>query len=118
MNRSYFTTIRRPALALSLIAMLGAGLGGCASPEQRHQARLYQDTTTCSEFGANSGSRAYTDCMLAQQNRRDNKQRNALEQAALSTQISKDSLDITRKVQCDRDAKKDREAGQRPRRCD
>lgn len=110
--------MRRPALALGLAAVLGAGLGACASPDQRRQANLYQDSTTCAEFGANSDSPAYTECMLAQQSRRDHKQRDALERAALSTQLSKDSLEIGRKVQCDRDAKKDREAGVRPRRCD
>jgi len=118
MNRTYSTAFRRPAVALSLLAMLGASLAGCASREERRQANLYQDTTTCGDFGANANSRAYTDCMLAQQNRRDNKQRMALEQAALSTQISKDSMEISRRAQCDRDARKDREAGNRPRRCD
>lgn len=114
MTRSYFTALRRPTLALGLVAALAA----CASPEQKRQARLYQDGSTCAEFGASPGTRAYTDCMLTQQSRRDNKQRNSLEQTALTTQIAKDSQEMTRKVRCDRDARKDREAGLRPRRCD
>lgn len=118
MSQPYLKALRRPALALGLVTLLGAGLGACASPDQRRQANLYEDRTTCAEFGASPGSRPYTDCMLTQQTRRDNKQRNALESAALSTQMSKDSLEMSRKAQCDRDAKKDRESGLRPRRCD
>lgn len=118
MPRAYLNRFQRPALALGLVAALGAALGACASPEQRRQANLYQDGATCADFGARPGTAAYTECMLTQQTRRDNKQRNSLEQTALTTQIARDSQEMSRKVQCDRDAKKDREAGLRPRRCD
>lgn len=118
MTSSNFTAMRRPALVMGLVAVLGAGLTACASPEQKRQANLYQDQTTCAEFGARQGSREYTDCMLKQQSRRDHEKLNALERQRISTQLGKDSLEMTRKVQCDIDAKKDREAGLRPRRCD
>lgn len=117
MSQPFFNPMRRPALALGFVAVLGA-LGACVSPEQKRQANLYQDGATCAEFGARQGSPAYTECMLQQQTRRDNKQRNSLEQTALTTQIARDSQEMSRKAQCDRDAKKDREAGVRPRRCD
>ena len=117
MSQSLFHPMQRPALALGLVAVLGI-LGGCVAPEQKRQANLYQDSSTCAEFGARPGSPAYTECMLTQQSRRDAKQRNSLEQTALTTQIARDSQEMTRKVQCARDAKKDREAGVRPRRCD
>lgn len=118
MSRPYLIALRRPGLALGFVAVLGAGLVACASPDQRRQANLYQDATTCAEFGARPGSPQYTECMLQQQSRRDNKQRHSLEQTALTTQIARDSQEMSRKAQCDRDAKKDREAGVRPRRCD
>lgn len=117
MIKPYFTAMRRPALALGIAVVLSASLGACVAPEQRRQANLYEDGATCAEFGARPGTTAYTECMLTQQTRRDNKQRNSLEQTALTSQIAKDSQEMTRKVQCDRDAKKDREAGRYPRRC-
>ncbi|MGN6825873.1 hypothetical protein [Paucibacter sp. M5-1] len=101
-----------------MAAALGAGLAACTSPEQKRQANLYQDKTTCGDFGARQGTPEYTECMLTQQNRRDHEKLNALERQRLSIQMSKDSMEMTRKVQCDRDAKKDKEAGLRPRRCD
>ncbi len=114
MIRPTISALRRPALALGIAIVLGA----CAAPEQRRQANLYEDGSTCAEFGARPGSTAYTECMLTQQSRRDNKQRDSLERTALTSQIAKDSQEMSRKVQCDRDAKKDREAGRHPRRCD
>ncbi|MGN6825861.1 hypothetical protein [Paucibacter sp. M5-1] len=108
---------QRPLLTLGLAALIGVGLSACTSPEQRRHANLSQDSSTCADFGASPGSQAYTECMLAQQNRRDGKQREAMERAALATQMSKDSLEISRKVECAREAKKDREAGRRERYC-
>jgi len=117
MSRPDIAAMRRPLITLGLVAALGASLAACTSPEQRRQANLYQDTTTCADFGARQGSREYTDCMLAQQSRRDNEKLNALERQRISTQNSKDSLEMVRKIECDREAKKDREAGRRPRDC-
>jgi hypothetical protein len=118
MSALNLNAMRRPSVALGMAAVLTIGLSACVAPEQRRQANLYQDGATCAEFGARPGTAAYTECMLAQQSRRDNKQKNSLEQTALTTQIARDSQEMGRKAQCDRDAKKDREAGLRPRRCD
>lgn len=118
MGRIKLNAGRRPVALLAMAALLGAGLPACQSPEQRRYQNLAQDTGTCTDFGARQGSREYTDCMLAQQSRRDNKALNALEQQRLSAQISKDNLETVRRLECDREAKKDREAGRRPRRCD
>lgn len=108
---------RRLLPMLGLAAVLGMGLTACQSPEQRRYANLSEDNTTCADFGARQGSRDYTDCMLAQQSRRDNEKLNALERQRIATQNSKDSLEMVRKMECDREAKKDREAGRRPRDC-
>lgn len=111
------TAACRPILTLAMVALLGAGLAACESPEQRRFANLSEDSGTCADFGARQGSRDYTDCMLAQQTRRDNEKLNALERQRIATQNSKDSLEMVRKLECDREAKKDREAGRRPRHC-
>ncbi|MDY0974356.1 hypothetical protein SOM61_05215 [Massilia sp. CFBP9012] len=118
MNRPYLGAACRPLMTLGLVAMLGAGLAACQSPEQRRAIHLAEDTGTCADFGARQGSRAYTECMLSQQTRRDNEKLNALERQRISTQNSKDSLEMVRKIECDREARKEREAGLRPRRCD
>jgi len=116
MNQIYLNA-GRPLLTLALVAALGAGLVACESPEQRRHANLSEDNNTCATFGAGQGSRDYTDCMLKQQSRRDSEKLNALERQRISTQNSKDSLEMVRKMECDRMAKKDREAGRRPRDC-
>lgn len=118
MSRTKLNPGRRPMTMLALAALLGLGLAACQSPEQRRYQNVAQDSTTCADFGARQGSPEYTQCMLTQQNRRDNKALNALEQQRLSAQISKDNLETVRRLECDREAKKDREAGRRPRRCD
>lgn len=115
---SYFAGMRRPTVTLGLAVLLGSLLSACTAPGEKREANLYQDKTTCADFGARPGSREYTDCMLTQQSRRDQEKLNALERQRISTQLGKDSLEMTRQVQCDIDAKKDREAGRRPRRCD
>lgn len=107
----------RLAAYAGFVVALGASLSACTAPEERRQANVHQDIATCTEFGATPGSTAYTDCMLAQQSRRDKSKREALEQAALATKMSKDSQEISRKVQCDKEARKDRDAGRQPRRC-
>jgi hypothetical protein len=103
---------------MGIAIVLVATLGACTSPEQRRQASLQQDRMTCADFGAAPGSREYTDCMLSQQNRRDNEKLRALERQRISVQNTRDSVEMTRKLECDREAKNDREAGRRPRRCD
>lgn len=118
MSRPGHTGIQRPTVALSLLTVVTATLTACASPEEKRLANLHQDKATCAEFGARQGSREYTDCMLVQQSRRDQERLNALERQRISTQFGEDSLEMTRKVRCDVEAKKDQEAGRRPRRCD
>ncbi|MDY0963344.1 MULTISPECIES: hypothetical protein [Massilia] len=118
MNRPTISAACRRLMMLGLVAVLGVGLAACQSPEQRRALHLAEDTGTCADFGARQGSREYTECMLSQQTRRDNEKLNALERQRISTQNSKDSLEMVRKIECDREAKKEREAGLRPRRCD
>lgn len=97
--------VARPAVALSLVTLLGISLSGCMSGAERRQINLATDADTCASFGAPYGSPAYSDCMLAQQRRRDVKQLEELEKTRLTTQIARDAqimADRARKQRCDR----------------
>lgn len=93
---------KRCAIYLFPIAMFGIALSGCVSSEDRR----YADTSTCQSFGAHYGSPAYTNCMLEQQRRRDNRQLESLERTKLTTEIAKDAqimADRARWERCRRD---------------
>lgn len=112
MYRPQIFSSSRSAVLLGF-ALLGATLTGCVSPE----ARLAKDSGTCASFGGSYGSPEYSQCMLAQQERRDNQGLRAAEQARLSTEIARNSMEITRQVRCDKEARRARKAGERPRPC-
>lgn len=93
-------------LYVPVTALLVASLAGCMSAGERRSVNLHEDSGTCATFGSDYGSRAYSDCMLAQQQRRDTKSRNSLEEVRLTSQIAKDAQimgDRARKQRCDRD---------------
>ncbi|MDH5832816.1 hypothetical protein [Luteimonas kalidii] len=97
---------RLSAISPGFLALLCIGLAGCVSPAERRQVNLQQDAGTCSDFGAEYGSPAYSECMLTQQRRRDVQQRESLEQTRLTTEIARDAqimADRARKQRCDRD---------------
>lgn len=80
------------------IALLGVALSGCVSGEEQR----YRDTNTCQSFGAPYGSRAYTNCMLEQQRRSDNRQRESLEQVRLTQEIARNAQVMTDRARWDR----------------
>ena len=65
-----------------LVAMT---LSACVSPEQAHN----DDRNTCSSMGAPYGSRAYTDCMLRQQQRGDEKMLILLEEQRMHQELGR-----------------------------
>jgi hypothetical protein len=96
---------RKSVNALYFIAFASVTISGCATSAEPRHGRLDKDARTCSEFGARYGSPAYSDCMLAQQRRRDLKQLESLERARLTSQIAKDGQIMTeraRRQRCDR----------------
>ncbi|QMW21577.1 hypothetical protein H3309_09085 [Sandaracinobacteroides saxicola] len=100
------TPVLRSVTSLGLAALLGLGLAGCLSGAEQGQVNLQNDANTCANFGARYGSPAYSDCMLAQQRRRDLKQIEDLEKTRLTSQIARDAqimTDRARKQRCDRD---------------
>lgn len=102
-----FTSNSRSLLPLYFAAFVGAaGLSGCMSGAERHQANFNEDANTCRSFGADYGSAAYSECMLTQQHRRDAKHRESLERTQMTSDIARDGqimADRARKQRCDRD---------------
>lgn len=106
----------RPGIVLALV-LLGTSLTGCASSDVRRDARLEKDSGTCASFGGAYGSPEYAQCMLAQQERRDTKGLRAMEQARLSSETASNNLEMIRQMRCDKQARRDRKAGEHPRPC-
>lgn len=94
------------AISISLFALAGTSLGGCMATTERKQLNLQADAETCASFGARYGSPAYSECMLTQQRRRDEKQIESLEKTKLTSEIALEAqimADRARKQRCDRD---------------
>lgn len=100
-----------------LLLVLSAAMSSCASAEEPRRAAVHEDGHTCASFGAPYGSPEYTRCMLAQQRRRDTETLDALERQRLSSEAARNNLETVRKMRCEREAKRDRENGDRPRSC-
>ena len=93
---------RRPAITILTIAFVGFALSACVTAEERQ----YRDANTCQSFGAPYGSPAYTNCMLEQQARRDNAQRESLERTRVTQEIARNAqlmADRARWERCRRD---------------
>lgn len=96
---------RKSINVLYFIVFGSVAISGCATSAEPRYGRLDKDGRTCSEFGARYGSPAYSDCMLAQQRRRDVKRLESLERARLTSQIAKDGqimAERARRQRCDR----------------
>lgn len=101
-----FRSSRRALLPLCFAAFIGAGMAGCVSSADRQRANYQEDANTCASFGSEYGSRAYSECMLEQQRRRDAKQLESLERTRMTTEIAKDAqimAERARRQRCDRD---------------
>ncbi len=124
-HSSHLHTLFSPALTrrplsttwASLLIVLCGAVAGCASSGDRQQAELQKDSQTCQSFGIRQGTSEYSDCMLAQQRRRDTEKNAALERQRISTEIANKTQDTVRMVRCENEAKRDRERGERPRVC-
>lgn len=98
-----FASLRPALMTVGLIAI--AGVGVTDGPAHAQSRKHRQDARTCAGFGLTYGTRAYGDCMLEQQRRRDLKQQRTLEEMALTSQIAKDGqimAERARRQRCDR----------------
>lgn len=104
MTRNNLINMRHALLSFGAVGIVALS---CVSTDANAQSRRQQreDARTCAQFGASYGTRGYTECMLEQQRRRDNKQRDTLERMALTSQIARDAQIMTeraRRQRCDR----------------
>lgn len=84
----------RSAFAVAGLGLLALTMAGCVSPEQQRMAELSEDQGTCSSMGARYGSPAHTQCMLQQQQRRDEEHLLFLEQARISQEMARDAQEM------------------------
>ncbi|MBD9626347.1 hypothetical protein IB279_25700 [Ensifer sp. ENS06] len=91
-------TITWTTLSIGSVVFLAFALTGCMSVEEQRRANLYEDEGTCSDFGTRYGSQAYTQCMLQQQQRRDQAQLLAAEQARITSETTLNSLETMRRL--------------------
>jgi uncharacterized low-complexity protein len=82
------------AQALTVAAAVALTLGGCVSPAQQSIVEAQQDQSVCAAMGASYGSTAHTQCMLQQQQRRDQEQLILLEQARISYETAQTAQEM------------------------
>lgn len=104
MTKYMLTVAKTGLMSMSFITLLG--LAFTANPAAAGQrGKLRDDARTCQRFGAQYGTRAYSDCMIEQQRRRDTKELETLEKMRLTSQIAKDGqvmAERARRQRCDR----------------
>lgn len=76
------------ARALGLAGVAAVTLAACVSPAEQSIADAQQDQRVCAAMGASYGTTAHTQCMLQQQQRRDQEQLIFLEQARISQETA------------------------------
>ncbi|WAJ26127.1 hypothetical protein [Antarcticirhabdus aurantiaca] len=95
-------TRARRLLPLGGVLLVALASAGCLSDGEQRRADLYQDAGTCADFGARPGSHAHTQCMLRQQERRDNEQILALERARISSETARNNLEMLETIRARR----------------
>ena len=88
--------------AAIVTALLAGSLSACMSTAAERRGDIREDTRTCDRFGARYGSPAYSDCMLAQQRRRDDKQLRTLEEMRATSDIAREGQIMAERARRDR----------------
>ncbi len=104
MTNSLHAALRPALISIGLLAIVGAG--ALDTPAHAQSRKQRQDARTCAGFGFSYGTRAYGECMLEQQRRRDLKQQRKLEEMALTSQIAREGqimAERARRQRCDWD---------------
>lgn len=82
--------VARSALLMGSAFMIAVTLSACVSPEEER----YADQDTCSAMGARYGSSTNTQCMLQQQQRRDQKNLMFLEEARIHSELARNAQEM------------------------
>ena len=113
--RHFTSSGPRRAAMIGLATLLGLATAPPALARDRGADR--DDRRTCESFGLRYGSREYARCMHNQQQRRDLAPINAAEAQRANAEAARHNLETVRRMRCEREAKRDRENGVRPRSC-
>ncbi|CAM5225129.1 hypothetical protein [Alishewanella longhuensis] len=116
MINTSFRKHARPVFLLAGLAML-IGLSACKSTQEREQIARQNDSQTCLEFGTAFGSKEYAECMLRQQDCRDNAALKAAELQRAAAETTRHNTETVRRLGCEREAEKERKRGEKPRDC-
>lgn len=104
MNR--FVVSKHAALmSVGIVTLLGLGLAGSEAQAQRWSGKQREDARTCERFGNRYGTPAFSDCMLAQQHRRDTKNLRSIEESERLSRIARDGqimAERARQQRCER----------------
>jgi hypothetical protein len=83
-----YSTLRISAV-LFTVSLTGV-LAGCVSAEEQR----YQDQNTCAGMGARYGSASHTQCMLQQQQRRDDEMLKYTQQAYMHSEMARNAQEM------------------------
>ncbi len=97
---------RKHMTSVCFLALLSLMLPESMATAGQRDRNLERDRVTCLEFGTRYGTPEFSDCMLAQQRRRDLKKLESLEESRLLSQLARDGqimAERARKDRCRRD---------------
>jgi hypothetical protein len=117
MDSRFFALRCRRALVLALWMLLSTIVTACAFAGEPRKMASHHDGAACESFGAHYGSPEHARCLLVQQQRRDAETTDALERQRLSSEIARNNVETVRRMRCEREAKRERKSGMRPRPC-
>ncbi|WP_457588817.1 hypothetical protein [Ensifer canadensis] len=89
----------RTMLSIGGMVVLALALTACMSAEEQRRANLYEDGNTCADFGTRYGSQSYSQCMLQQQQRRDQELLLAAERARITSETTLNNLETMRRLE-------------------
>lgn len=104
MNR-FFASKRTALMSVGIVTLLGMGLAGSEAQAQRWSGKQREYARTCESFGNRYGTRVFSDCMLAQQNRRDTKNLRSIEEGEMLSRIARNGqimAERARQQRCER----------------
>lgn len=102
---------------LSFAVLLGATVSSAASAHDWGRGAEREDRKTCATYGLDIGSNEYARCMLTQLARRDEAPIRGAEQQRANAEAARNNVETVRMIRCNREAKREHERGEQPRRC-